>query len=90
MLADESQAAKETLRALWQALLQEGVVAAALDLYAAPDLRLQAFHPVNEVQGVDALARDFVAPLRLAFPDLQRRPRSARPPCSTVSKSWDS
>ena len=36
----------------------------------APEARLRAFHPVNDLAGADAIARDLWAPLRAAFPDL--------------------
>ena len=74
MNPDLSRAAKTIVGDLWRALLREQDVDAPLESCAAANLRLQAFHPVNEVQGVDALARDFAAPLCRAFPDLQRRP----------------
>ncbi len=74
MNPDLSRADKTIVGDLWRALLREQDGAAALESCAAADLRLQAFHPVNEVQGLDALARDFAAPLCQAFPDLQRRP----------------
>ncbi|MCY3718628.1 MAG: ester cyclase [Anaerolineaceae bacterium] len=72
--AESSRAAKTIVGDLWRALLRTQNVAAALESCAAADLRLQAFHPVNELRGLDAFARDFIAPLCRAFPDLQRRP----------------
>ncbi|MCY4525572.1 MAG: hypothetical protein OXB89_03095, partial [Anaerolineaceae bacterium] len=74
MIGDSSDAAKQVVEALWRATLREAVEPAALVPHAHPDLRLQAFHPVNELQGLDNVARDFIAPLRQAFPDLLRRP----------------
>lgn len=63
-----NNAAKLIVRETWEGLLRGS------DLqHASPDLRLRAFHPVNELRGVDQVARLFVAPLRRAFPDLQRR-----------------
>lgn len=70
MSADEGAAAKQAVREFWETLLRERDPDVAL----CPDLRLRAFHPVNEVHGPDAVARDFIAPLRRAFPDLLRRP----------------
>ena len=45
---------------------------AAAEAYA-PDACLHAFHPVNEHDGAGAIARELWAPLRRAFPDLERR-----------------
>lgn len=74
MTSDEGAAAKLAVGAFWQTLLREREPAAALAARARPDLRLRAFHPVNEVRGADAIAQDFCAPLLRAFPDLLRRP----------------
>lgn len=38
-----------------------------------PGARLRAFHPVNDVDGADAIASELWMPLREAFPDLERR-----------------
>ena len=72
MNATQGQTAKDITAEFWRAILY-AEPRAAPEL-AHPDLRLRAFHPVNEVRGLEAVARDFIAPLRLAFPDLQRRP----------------
>ena len=45
---------------------------AAAEAYA-PDACLHAFHPVNEHDGAGSIARELWAPLRRAFPDLERR-----------------
>ena len=74
MRADEGTSAKLVVRELWEALLRDRDPAAALTRRAHPDLRLQAFHPVNELRGADAVAQGFRAPLLRAFPDLTRRP----------------
>ena len=42
--------------------------------HAHPDLRFLGFHPVNELDGPERVALDFLAPLLTAFPDLLRRP----------------
>ncbi len=41
--------------------------------HAHPDLRFLGFHPVNELDGPERVALDFLAPLLTAFPDLLRR-----------------
>lgn len=69
---DEGRAAKAVVHNLWQALLPGAGPVAALP--AHPDLRLRAFHPVNEIRGRERVTREFVTPLRHAFPDLLRRP----------------
>lgn len=74
MTSDEGAAAKQVVREFWHMLLRERKPAAALASRARRDLRLRAFHPVNELQGVDAVAQGFCAPLLRAFPDLLRRP----------------
>ncbi len=72
MTPGASRAAKGIVQDLWQALLPAHNSQEALARQA--QLRLQAFHPVNELKGADAIARNFIAPLRQAFPDLTRRP----------------
>ena len=74
MQADEGAAAKQVVREFWEMLLRGRDPAAALTSRAQRDLRLQAFHPVNELRGTEAVAQGFCAPLLRAFPDLLRRP----------------
>ena len=74
MTADPSQAAKQVVHELWQALQRGHDPLTALPACAHPDLRLRAFHPVNELRGPEQVAQNFLGPLRSAFPDLLRRP----------------
>ncbi|MCE2488596.1 MAG: ester cyclase [Anaerolineae bacterium] len=74
MIQDKRDGARQVVEDLWRAWLREALAAAALVPHSHPDLRLQAFHPVNGLQGLEAVTRDFCAPLRQAFPDLLRRP----------------
>ena len=69
--AANKRAVSLNLRRLFTAPAED-LSRAAAEAYA-PDAKLFAFHPVNELEGADAIARELWAPLREAFPDLERR-----------------
>jgi predicted ester cyclase len=50
-----------------------GGAAAALGRLCAPEARWRGSHPLNEAQGVEAIAARIWEPLLAAFPDLERR-----------------
>ena len=74
MSAVANRAAKQVVQGLWRALQPGCDPVAALAAHAHPDLRFLGFHPVNELDGPERVALDFLAPLLTAFPDLLRRP----------------
>ena len=61
---------------VWQALmaLPGPDPAAACGRWLAPDCAWHGPHPINELQGAQAVADGFWAPLQSAFADLERRP----------------
>ncbi|SHF64451.1 SnoaL-like domain-containing protein [Loktanella atrilutea] len=59
------------LRALAEAT-PERLTARLTDLYA-PDAQWRGSHPINEMQGIDAIADQVWQPLLRSFPDLERR-----------------
>jgi predicted ester cyclase len=65
-------AAKNTVWAFTQQLPDSGFGAACQQLLAA-DTAWVVSHPVNELQGPDAVASQFFAPLLAALPDIERR-----------------
>ena len=69
--AANKRAVSLNLRRLFTAPVDD-LARVAAEAYAA-DAQLRAFHPVNDLEGADAIARDLWAPLRAAFPDLERR-----------------
>ena len=66
---------KRTLKSFMDAIAGAG--SAALDANLAKAYHSEASwrgsHPWNELQGIDAMAREFWTPLQHAFPDLERR-----------------
>ncbi|MEO0346730.1 MAG: ester cyclase [Pseudomonadota bacterium] len=75
--AANKRAVAEKLRALFSAPV-ESLGAAAADAYE-DGARLNAFHPVNEATGTDQIVSALWQPLRIAFPDLERRDRIVVP-----------
>jgi hypothetical protein len=51
----------------------DGAILAVLRRYCAEDCVWQIFHPFNRIDGIEAAASQFWAPLKAAFPDYEHR-----------------
>lgn len=69
-----NQRNKTTAAAFWAALdaASEGDLGRVASGFMAPDARWQGFAPLPDVTGPDALASEYLLPLRRAFPKLER------------------
>ena len=64
---------KQQLSARLYSLTTDDNLAAGLSAIYHSDATWRGFHPINELQGLDAIAGNFWQPLRSSFPDLERR-----------------
>ena len=66
---------KRTLKSAMDAIAGAGSTALGANLARAyhSEATWRGSHPWNELQGIDAMAREFWTPLHQAFPDLERR-----------------
>ena len=65
---------KQTLWSFWQSLNKIGPDAALIRAHVHEDVQWHGSHPLNDINGVDALIKNFYAPLHRAFAELKRQP----------------
>ena len=74
LISDEVRQSKALVWEFWQQLNQSSPaeVGQVVRKYCAETIGWHGPHPINALEGVDALVSGFWEPLRSAFPDLQR------------------
>lgn len=73
-MTEANQRNKATAAAFWAALdaTSPGDLAQVAGEYMAPDARWQGFAPLRDVTGPEAMAKEYLQPLRQAFPQMER------------------
>ncbi len=74
LISKEVQESKALVWEFWQELNRStpDELGPVIRKYSAEDISWHGPHPINDLDGVDAVISGFWAPFRAAFPDLQR------------------